>query len=102
MKILPKVTTEMALHLLAYNLMRPIKSSVSSRPSRQSGREERSLFCASHDHFGLRLIFGQDHKAHCLSDHDARGNHRRCRPVAKGASSIFLLAWSQAYLLLDP
>jgi hypothetical protein len=24
MKILPKVTTEMALHLLAYNLTRPI------------------------------------------------------------------------------
>jgi hypothetical protein len=49
--LLPKVATEMALHVLAYNLTR-VMNIVSNHFSRRSGREERVLLCAPCDRSG--------------------------------------------------
>jgi Transposase DDE domain len=58
MKTLPKVATEMALHVLAYNLTRVMNIvgvkplSASNRSSRRSGLEERVPLCAPRDRSG--------------------------------------------------
>jgi len=98
MKTLPKVATEMALHVLAYNLTRVMNLLVSNRSSRRSGREECVLLCAPCDRSGRSAWFRDC--ARIDSKLDSKNMLRRSR--RRGSRPVACSFWGEENVFTRP